>query len=188
MSPHELARSVVFAAFCLSLIIGVTGWLVRTRRISPFSSLGRILRSVSEPFTAPIERRLVRAGGNPVHAGWWLVVGVAVVGVVALSLWDWVAGVFWAMSGAANGGPRAVAALVIEVVYNVLVVALLVRVIGTWFGAFAYSRWMRPAYLLTDWLVEPLRRVIPPFGMMDVSPLAAWLVLWILQRFLLSVL
>jgi len=63
-----------------------------------------------------------------------------------------------------------------------------VRVIGSWFGAFRYSRWMRPAYALTDWLVEPLRRILPPFGMMDVSPLAAWFVLWVLRQLLLSVL
>jgi len=188
MSLHALARSVVFAVFCLSLLIALAGWLVRTRRISPFSHLGRLFRSVSEPFTSPIERRLVRAGGNPVHAGWWLVVGVAVAGVILLSLWDWAIGMVGAMSGAASGGPRAVAGLVVVIAYNVLIVALFVRVIGSWFGAFRYSRWMRPAYALTDWLVEPLRRILPPFGMMDVSPLAAWFVLWVLRQLLLSVL
>ena len=188
MSPHELARSVVFAGFCLSLVIALAGWLVRTRRVSPFSSFGRMLRSLSEPFTAPIERRLVRVGGNPVHAGWWLAIGVAVVGVVALSLWDWATTVVAGISGAAAGGPRALVWLAVEIAYNVLVVALFVRVLGSWFGAFRYSRWMRPAYVLTDWLVEPIRRVLPPFGMMDMSPIAAWFVLWVLRRLLQSVL
>ena len=46
---------------------------------------------------------------------------------------------------------------------------------------------MRPAYALTDWLVGPISRVLPPMGMLDWSPLAAWLVLWLLRQFLLSV-
>jgi YggT family protein len=45
---------------------------------------------------------------------------------------------------------------------------------------------MRPVMLLTDWIIEPIRRVLPPFGMIDFSPLVAWLVLSIVRSFLLS--
>ncbi len=75
----------------------------------------------------------------------------------------------------------------IVLAYDVLFIALLARVIGSWLGMFRYSRWMRPAYALTDWLVGPISRVLPPMGMLDWSPLAAWLVLWLLRQFLLSV-
>ena len=184
---HAVARSVVFAAFCVSLLVALAGWLVRTRRISPFSSVGRALRSMSEPFTGPVERRLARAGGNPVHAGWWLVVGVAVVGVLLLSLLDWMARLAAELSWAKGGGPRAMFALAVTLAYEILLVALLVRVLGSWLGQFRYSRWMRPAYALTDWLVEPISRVLPPFGAFDLSPLVAWLVLWVLRELLLWV-
>ncbi|MDD2547393.1 MAG: YggT family protein, partial [Burkholderiaceae bacterium] len=40
-------------------------------------------------------------------------------------------------------------------------------------------------FALTDWLVMPLRRVIPPTGRWDLSSLAAALVLQLLQYFLL---
>ena len=169
-----------------SIGVALAAWLVRTRRVSPFSGLGRGLRSLSEPLTKPIERRLVRAGGNPVHAGWWLVVGVAVTGVLLLSLLDWLGRVALRISAAAHGGPRGLLAAGVALVYSVLVIALLVRVIGTWFGLFRYSRWMRPAYALTDWLVGPISRVVPPLGAVDWSPLVAWLVLWVLRQSLLS--
>jgi len=161
--------------------------LVRTRRVSPFSALGRTLRSLSEPFTGPIERRLTRAGGNPVHAGWWLVIGVAVTGVLLLSLLEWLTRVTAEVFGAAAGGPRSLLRLGVALAYDILVVALLVRVIGSWLGMFRYSRWMRPAYALTDWLVGPISRVLPQMGMFDWSPLAAWLVLWVLRQLLFSV-
>jgi YggT family protein len=122
-----------------------------------------------------------------VHAGWWLVIGVAIAGVLLLSLLDWMARAGAEVSGAASLGPRALAALAVVLVYDVLFVALLARVIGSWLGMFRYSKWMRPAYALTDWLVVPISRVLPPMGMLDWSPLAAWLVLWLLRQFLLAV-
>src|SRR5439155_3454 len=79
MPELQLAlRYVVFAAFAASALVALASWLVRTRRISPFGALGRTLRSASDPLIRPVETRLVRAGGNPAHAGWWLVVAVAV--------------------------------------------------------------------------------------------------------------
>src|SRR2546422_11184796 len=74
---HTILRILVFATFCLAALVALAGWLVRTRRVSPFGGLGRTLRSVTDPVLRPVERRLVRLGGNPVHAGWWLVVVVA---------------------------------------------------------------------------------------------------------------
>src|SRR5207244_705899 len=118
-------RYVVFAAFAVSVLAAVAGWLVRTRRVSPFSALGRALRAASDPL--------------------------------------------------------------IRLVYKVIVIALFVRVFASWFGFHRYTKWLRPAYFLTDWLVEPIRRVLPPMGAFDWSPLAAWLVLVVLQKILLTI-
>ncbi|HLZ46338.1 MAG TPA: YggT family protein, partial [Gemmatimonadales bacterium] len=59
-------------------------------------------------------------------------------------------------------------------------------VIASWFGQFRYSRWIRPAYFLTDWLVEPLRRIVPPLGGLDLTPLVALVLLSLARRLLLS--
>jgi YggT family protein len=63
-----MVRYVVFGLFCLSIVVALAAWLVRSRRVSPFSSLARGLRSFSDPVLRPIERRLVASGANPVHA------------------------------------------------------------------------------------------------------------------------
>ena len=181
-----VARYAVFGIFALSAFAALGSWLVRTRRVSPFGRFGRGLRSTTDPIVRPVEARLVRMGGNPVHAGWWLVVLVAVGGVVFLSLLGWFLNTFHTVRWAAERGPRTMLALLITLAYNVLVFALIARVIASWFGAFRYSRWMRPAYLLTDWVVEPIRRFVPPLGPFDVSPLLAWLVLWALKTVLLT--
>jgi YggT family protein len=181
-------RYVVVAAFAVSVLAAFAGWLVRTRRVSPFSALGRALRAASDPLIRPVETRVVRAGGNPVHAGWWLVVAVAAAGVLLVTLANWLVQTTYGVAAAVAAGPRAALALVVIVAYKVLVAALVVRVVGSWFGLGRYSRWMRWAYALTAWVVEPIRRVVPPLGALDWSPLAAWLVLWVLQRALLTIL
>jgi YggT family protein len=180
-------RYLVFAAFATSVLVALASWLVRTRRISPFGALGRTLRTASDPLIRPIETRLVRAGGNPVHAGWWLVVAVAVAGVLLITLWNWLLDTAFGVAAAYAAGPRAVIALAVDVVYRIIFIALWVRVLAGWFGYFRYSRWVRPAYALTDWLVEPIRRVLPPAGGFDWSPLAALLALWVLKRVLLTI-
>ena len=78
--------------------------------------------------------------------------------------------------------------LIIDLLYRILFVAILVRVIASWFGMFRYSRWIRPAYILTDWFVEPLRRIVPPVGGFDLSPLVALLLLGVARRILLLLL
>lgn len=181
-----VARYAVFGIFALAALAALGSWAIRTRRISPFSALGRGLRSATDPIVGPVERRLVRMGGNPVHAGWWLVVIIAVGGVIFLSLLGWALNTFHIVAWAAERGPRATLALVVELAYKVFFYALIVRVIASWLGMFRYSRWMRPVYALTDWLVEPIRRVVPPIGMFDVSPLVALLVLWGLRYILLA--
>src|SRR5207244_12642622 len=69
---RALARYAVFAVFALSVAIASASWLVRARHVSPFGTLGRMLRAASDPVIRPVEGRLVRLGGTPVDAGWWI--------------------------------------------------------------------------------------------------------------------
>lgn len=181
-------RYAAIGAFALAVLAAAGSWLVRTRRVSPFRPLGRALRQTTDPILKPVEARVLRVGGNPVNAGWWLVIGVALIGVIVVSLSRWLVGSWLALAQALDRGPRATLAFAVGVVYYVLILALFARVISSWFGAFRYSRWIRPAYLLTDWIVLPIQRLMPPTGMFDFSPLVAWLVLYLLQMFIIRVL
>ena len=51
-----------------------------------------------------------------------------------------------------------------------------------------YSRPMRIIHGMTDWLLEPLRRIIPPLGMIDVSPIVAYFMLMLAQGFVVPAL
>ena len=180
-----VVRYAVFGLVVVTALVALGSWLLRSRRISPFSALGRMLRSLTEPVIRPVERRIVRMGGNPTYAGGWLIILTAIAGIIVVSLAGWVDATYETARAAASGGPAQTARLIIELAYRILFYALLVRVIAAWFGMHRYSRWIRPAYILTDWLVEPLRRVVPAVSGWDLSPIVAVLILLALRSLLL---
>jgi YggT family protein len=181
-------RYIVFGLVALAAIVALGSWLVRTRRVSPFSALGRALCAVTEPVMRPMERRLVRMGGSPNHAGGWLIIVTAVAGILLVSLAGWLMNTFEVAQAAASGGPRQTFVLIVDLLYRILFIALIVRVIAAWFGMFRYSRWIRPAYILTDWLVEPLRRVVPQMSGWDLTPIVAVIILSLVRRLLVAAL
>jgi YggT family protein len=164
-----LALAVIAAGVC------VTDWAVRTRRISPFSAVARFFRRTVDPLLAPIESRIIRSGGIPSNAPFWGL-GVVIVGGIALiSLLGFVRGQVTTIAFAADSGPRGILQLVVGWFFTILQIALIVRVISSWFPRIAASRWLRWAFTLTEPILRPLRQFIPPIGgMLDITPIVAY--------------
>jgi YggT family protein len=180
------SRVVVIIALAYASAVALTHWAVRSRRITPFGAWPRFMRRASDPVLLPLERRIVRSGGSPQDAPLWLVGIVIVGGLLLLSLVQWLAGFAVSLEILAQSGPRAWGRFLVSGLFTVVMVALFVRVISSWFGISPYRPWMRPVMLLTDWIINPIRRILPPFGMIDFSPLVAWLALSLVRGFLLS--
>lgn len=173
----EYLRLAVFAVFLFAVVVALGSWAVTTRRISPFGGLARLIRSLSDPVLVPLERWMLRRGANPQNAPWWFLGLVIVGGIILLTLTEWLLGLLAGVAFSLRSGPRATIRMIVLLAGQLVSFALIARVIGSWFGVGRFNRWMRPAYRLTDWIVEPLRRVLPPVGMIDFSPLVAWLLL-----------
>ena len=180
-------RVLVLTGLAFALAVVLTHWAVRHKHLQPFGPWARFVRRLSDPVLVPLERRLVRAGRNPQDAIWWLLGIVVVAGLLLMSLSNWLVGSWFLVERAFAQGPRGWAWLAIMSTYNLLVLAIFVRIIGSWLGIDRYRKWIRPAYVLTDWLINPIRRILPPMGMFDFSPLLAWLALVILRNLLLRV-
>ena len=181
----QILRAAVLAATVLTLAIALTDWAVRAGHLTPFHWWTRLMRRVGDPLTRPVERRLAPAGGDPRTAPWWLLAFTLLGGLLTLSIAQWLVNAGYTVHAAFSTGPTGVAAMVLGLAYDTLILALAMRVVGTWFGIGRWTRWMRPAYQITDWIVMPLSRVIPPLGAVDLSPLAAWLALWVARGLLL---
>jgi YggT family protein len=64
----------------------------------------------------------------------------------------------------------------------ILWLAILVRVILSWFPVDPSNPIIRLVWDVTEPVLAPFRRVIPRIGMFDLSPLAAFLVISFLQQ------
>jgi YggT family protein len=181
-----VARFLVVAALAYAVIVATTAWAVRRQHIGPFGVWPKFVRRISDPILRPLERRMVRLGGNPQDASLWLV-GIAVIGgLILISLVQWLVGLWYTLVALGHSGPRDVARFAVSGLFSLLMIALFVRVIASWLGISPYARWMRPVMAATTWLVEPIRRFLPPVGMIDFSPMVAWLVLWLARSVVLS--
>jgi YggT family protein len=183
-----IARGVVVVVFLYAVVVATTQWAIRRRRLTPFGAWPRLVRRISEPVLLPLERRIIRAGGSPTDAPLWLL-GIAIVGgLLLITLVRWLIGAVYEVGVLTQAPPRIWLIETVSWVFRILMIALLVRVIASWLGVSPYSKWMRPFVVLTDWLLEPLRRVLPPMGPLDLSPMVAYFLLWIAQQALVRAL
>ncbi|HUQ81195.1 MAG TPA: YggT family protein [Gemmatimonadaceae bacterium] len=185
----NVARIVFLALAVVATGICVTDWAVRTRRINPFSAVARFFRGSIDPLLAPIERRLVRSGGIPSNAPWWGLGVVVVGGILLISLLGFVRGQITTIAFAFDSGPRGILQLVVGGIFTILQAALMVRVIVSWFPRVANSPWLRWSFTLSEPILRPLRRFIPPIGgMLDITPIVAYFLLKLLSVVVLSAL
>ena len=180
-------RALAFAGVVLAGAIAGTYWAVRRGRLGSGNPWFKGIRALGDPLLQPIETRVVRRGGNPQDATLWLV-GIAVVGgLLLITATRWIIGFVFGLLQLSHASPSVWLGVLIGWAFGFLMLAVMVRVFAPWFGAGRFNRWVRPAFVLTDWLVEPIRRVMPPRGMFDWSPLVAYLVLYVGRTLLLSV-
>lgn len=131
---------------------------------------------------------MISWGGNPQDASLWLAGTVLLSGLALILVARWLMDTVVTLGAMRGAGSGIWLRFAISGAFSLLMTAILIRVVGSWLGVGRYNRWMRPFYSVTDWLVEPIRRRLPPFGALDLSPVAAYLLLLLLRGAILSAL
>jgi YggT family protein len=174
-----LALAAVLAAICL------LDWAVRTRKISPFNAVARFFRSTVDPFIAPVERKVVRAGGTPASAPLWALVAVVVGGIIVITILDFIRTELMRATLYSSQGSAGLYRLLVTWTFSLLKIALLVRVVSSWLPVSPYSRWISWSFKLSEPILAPLRRIVPTLGAFDITPIIAYFLLGLIQSFLL---
>lgn len=182
-------RVVFLVVAAVALAVCAVDWAVRARRISPFSALARFFRRWVDPMFAPIERQVIRRGGIPSMAPWWALGAVVVGGILVLVLLGFVRNQMatLATANAVRGG-RGIAQVALSWAVGLFQLALIVRVIMSWIRVSEFSRWVRWAVVITEPLLRPLRRVIPNIGFIDITPIVAYFLVYLVSGFLIAAL
>ncbi len=173
----SVLRSVLLAGGVVLAALATVDWAARTRRISPFGAPARFVRTHVNPRLDGIEHQVVRAGGHPSSAPLWALVAYVVVAALLLAALDMIGGLVREVLFAASTGGFGFVALAIRWTFAFLRLALLVRILGSWFPRLALSRWLRWSFGATEWMLRPLRRVVPTLGMIDITPILAYFLL-----------
>ena len=183
-----ISRTVWFFNWAVQLIIVGVILLMILRMIgdaadpNPFGWASRTLRRLTDPFVAPVRGTLRQVGIDPKFAplvvmlvsillGYFL---VQLVGTIAMT----VSGVITSLQ---SGALISVLGFILYGLISIYILLVFMRIIFSW-GMVSYTnRIMRFLVNTTEPLLGPLRRMIPPLGPVDISPIVAFFILWLFQ-------
>jgi YggT family protein len=150
--------------------------------LNPFSRPVLLVRNLTDPFINPVRRALLGFGFSPNMAPLVTILIVILVGWLAITLADDVLGTIYGMLLYARAGrPIAVVGALLYGFLSVYSMLILIRIIFSWGMVGLHNRVMRFLVWATDPLLLPLRRIIPPLGFFDISPIVAFLLIWLFQ-------
>jgi YggT family protein len=173
--------AVIVAAIVLIVLRSVFNYMDG----NPFSWSAVTLRRSTEPILAPTRAMLRGFGLDSKVAPFIAVILIIVAGYmviqVAGSVLNTIAGIIFAVSSRQLGAPVAIAGYLLFGFLGLYILAIFIRIILSFVAVGYGNPLLRFLYLITEPLLGPLRRTIPPVGMFDVSPIVAFIILWLCQ-------
>lgn len=76
----------------------------------------------------------------------------------------------------------------LSILFEILNIAIIARVLTSWMNIRPDHPIVEFLYQITEPILGPLRNLIPPIGMMDISPIVAIILLEIIRNILVSLL
>ncbi len=89
-------------------------------------------------------------------------------------------------AGVMTGRPMVVLGFILYGLLSVLVLFIFIRFLASWF-VFTRNTFLAIVMRVTDPIMLPVQRLIPPIGMFDISAMLVLVVIWFLQSIVLNV-
>ena len=173
--------ATIMAAITLIIVRSIFNYV----DVNPFTWYARNVRRATDPVIMPVRRMLMAFRLDPKVAPFILIILMIVVGYlivqIAGTLLNTIAGIVYALTARKLGAPVGIAGYLLFGFLGLYTLAIFVRIVLTWFGASYSSALMRFLIRLTEPLLSPLRRSLPTVGMFDISPIVAFLIVWVCQ-------
>ncbi len=188
-SLYLLIQYVVAGVVLGVIVLMLVRLILNYADVNPFSRPVIQVRRLSDPLVNPVRRGLLQLGFGPNITPLVVILISILLGWFVLQL----AGSIFQMIVGIYASVRAVrvVAVVGWILYGFLDIyslLIVIRIVFSW-GNVSYSnRLMRFLVNATDPLLVPLRRIIPPLGVFDLSALVALLLLWMLKAAVAAVL
>ena len=173
--------ALIVAAILLIILRALFNYL----DVNPFTWHARNVRRVTDPVLAPVRAMLMAFRLDPKVAPFIAAILILVAGYLILqlagTLLNTIAGILYAVASHSADTPIAIIGYVLFGLLGLYTLAIFVRIIFVWVGGSYANPWLRSLVKITEPLLGPLRRMVPLVGMFDISPIIAFLILWVCQ-------
>jgi YggT family protein len=151
--------------------------------LNPFAWTSRTVRRLSDGFVIPVRGGLRGFGIDAKFAPVVVILVVILLGWFVLQLVSTVASTLVGIIGSAQSGSVfRIIGFILSGLISIYILFIIVRIVFSWSGLSYTNRLMRFLIDVTEPLLGPLRRIIPPLGWLDISPLVAILILTLFQQ------
>ena len=174
---------IVVAAIIAVIALMVIRLIADAANFNPFSRPSLLIRQLSDPFVSRMRRGLMGFGIDPKYSPVVVILIAILLGWFVLQLAETLA---YTAAGLLNsvrhGAMVSALGFIIYGAVSLYIIFIFMRIVFSW-GMVSYSnRIMRFLVKTTEPLLGPLRRIVPPLGMLDISPIVAFLILWLFQQ------
>jgi YggT family protein len=168
---------VIVAVIALMIIRMITDAM----DLNPFAWTSRTIRRLTDALVMPVRGGLRQFGVDPKFAPLIVILLVIVLGYFTTQLAGTIGSTFVGVWNSVRRGAVIVAVgYIIYGLLSIYLILIIARVVFSW-GQISYrNRVMRFLVNATEPLLGPLRRMLPPLGSIDISPLVAGLIIWFL--------
>jgi len=179
---YWFANSLVIGVIVTVVVLVLLRLIANKADLNPFGKISLSIRRLTDPIIGPVRRALLGFAVDPKFAPLVAILITVLAGWVSLQLVtglaNTIAGVMLSLSN------QAVVPLIGYVLYGLLSLysaLILVRILFSWLMVSYSNRVMRFLVNATEPLLGPLRRIVPLVGAFDVSPIVAFIIVWLFQ-------
>lgn len=177
MGGNYLANSAAFVIqtlFSLYILAVMLRFLFQLLRAPFHNPISQFIVTVTNPLLKPL-RRIIPGFMGIDMAAVLLMMGLQLIEILLISL------LYGAVPGLLGLILISIGKLLEMAVY-IFMFALFVRILLGWVNPHLYNDMTMLMASLTDFMMQPARRLIPPVGMLDLSPIVLFLLLGLILR------
>src|SRR5687768_424570 len=189
-SVYPIVWLVLWIAFLAFLVLIILRLIFNYADPNPFGAVGRFgfkIRKITERFVYPAARFLANFRVDTRLAP---LVTMFIALVLTYFASQIIGNTFFVIdgltAGVATGNPKMFIGFVLYGLLSVLILFIFIRFIAQWF-VFARNTFLAFVMKVTNPIMLPFQKLIPPIGMFDISAMIVLILIGLLQSFVLSV-
>lgn len=179
---YWFANWAVIAVIVTVIALTLVRLIADQADLNPFGWTSLTIRRLTDRLIGPVRRGLLGFGVEPKYAPLVTMLLAILLGWFSLTLVSSIANTLAGIITSLRD--HAIIPVIGYVLYGLMsfyILLIFIRIVFSW-GMVSYTnRVMRFLTNATEPLLGPLRRMVPTLGTLDISPLVAFIILWLFQ-------